>query len=376
MKDSDKPFNPAVPYNDLPALPPVGEIETRAVLKRCVTARSALAALQQAVALIPNQDVLINTIPLREAKDSSAIENIVTTHDKLFQYANTNAELADPATRETLRYRTALMQGFEAVRERPLTTRTAVDLCRTIKGVTLDIRCTPGITLRNDATGKVIYTPPEGEPVLRDKLGNWERFLHDEGDIDPLVRMAIAHYQFEAIHPFIDGNGRTGRVINILYLIDKGLLDLPILYLSRYINDHRPDYYRLLLDVTTSGAWEPWILYMLTAVEQTAVWTKDKIWAIKRLQDEAVRFIRAHAAAIYSKELVDLIFTQPYCRINDLVLAGVGTRKTVAKYLAALVSLGVLEDRKFGRENLFINRVLLDLLMNDDNAFRPYGVAA
>jgi len=365
-------FDPGRPYNDLPLLPPAAEIETRAVLKKCVTARSALAALQQAAALIPNQDVLINSIPLREAKDSSAIENIVTTNDKLFRFANTDSEAADPATKETLRYRTALLEGYEDIRERPLTTRTATTICRAIKGIDLDIRRTPGTKLSNQTTGKTVYTPPEGEALLRDKMSNWERFLHEQHDIDPVVRMAIGHYQFEAIHPYPDGNGRTGRVINILFLIEQGLLDQPILYLSRYINEHREDYYRLLLDVTIKSAWEPWILYMLEAVENTASWTRAKIRAIKRQMEETVRHVAATQPKIYSRELIEVIFVQPYCRTNDLVKLGIGTRKTAAKYLGDLVSAGVLQERKEGREKLYIHTRFLDLLMNDGNEIIPY----
>lgn len=365
-------FDPERPHNDLPLLPPAVEIETRAVLKKCVTARSALAALQQAAALIPNQDVLINSIPLREAKDSSAIENIVTTNDKLFRFANTDSEAADPATKETLRYRTALLEGYGDIRERPLTTRTATAICRAIKSIDLDIRRTPGTTLRNQTTGKTVYTPPEGETLLRDKMSNWERFLHEQHDIDPVVRMAVGHYQFEAIHPYPDGNGRTGRVINILFLIEQGLLDQPILYLSRYINEHREDYYRLLLDVTIKGAWEPWILYMLEAVEDTASWTRAKIRAIKRQMEETVRHVAVTQPKIYSRELIEVIFVQPYCRTNDLVKLGIGTRKTAAKYLGDLVSAGVLQERKEGREKLYIHTRFLDLLMNDGNEIIPY----
>jgi cell filamentation protein, protein adenylyltransferase len=369
-------FDPGQPYNDLPALPPAGEIETRAVLKKSGRAASSLAALQQAAELIPNQEVLINSIPLREAKDSSAIENIVTTNDRLFRFANVDAEAADPATKETLRYRTALLEGYQDIRTRPLTTRTATTICRAIKGIDLDIRRTPGTTLRSNLTGNVIYSPPEGEALLRDKMSNWENFLHQHHDIEPVVRMAIGHYQFEAIHPFPDGNGRTGRIINILFLIEQGLLDQPILYLSRYINQHREDYYRLLLEVTTKGAWEPWILYMLEAVENTAMWTRAKIKAIKLLMEESVRHVAATRPKIYSRELIEVIFVQPYCRINDLVQRGIGTRKTAAKYLGDLVSAGVLQERKEGREKLYINTRFLDLLMTDNNQVVPYEARA
>lgn len=366
-------FDPAEPYNDLPPLPPGQDVETKPILKRCVSAGRALATLRQSAFLIPNQDVLINTIPLREAKDSSAIENIVTTNDALFRFASVDAEKADAATKEALRYRTALLGGYQNLQHRPLTTNAAISICRAIKDVDLDIRRTPGTVLRNQTTGGTIYTPPEGEAVLRDKMANWEKFLHEAEEIDPLIRMAIGHYQFEAIHPFPDGNGRTGRVINILYLIEQKLLDLPILYLSRYINDNRSDYYRLLLEVTTKAAWEPWVLYMLTAVEETALWTVGKISAIKSLMDETVRHVSKTMPGLYSRELVELVFTQPYCRIGNVVDTGIGNRNTAAKYLKELAAGGVLQSRKEGREQLYINSRFLDLLTRDENEFKAFG---
>jgi Fic family protein len=202
-------FDPKKPYNELPSLPPRVDIESKAILKACIEARSALGGLKIAGDLIPNQGVLINTIPLLEAQASSEIENIVTTTDRLFQYANDVDGGADSATKEALRYRTALYSGYQHLSERPLTTATAVEVCRTIKGIDLDIRKTPGTALINDATGEVIYTPPEGEALLREKLSDWEKFIHEAEEFDPLIRMAVMHYQFEAIHPFNDGNGRT-----------------------------------------------------------------------------------------------------------------------------------------------------------------------
>jgi Fic family protein len=366
-------FDPIRPFNDLPALPPRVDLETKAVLKMCVSARAKLAALKEAAALIPNQDVLINSIPLREAKDSSAIENIVTTNDRLFRFANADANQADSATKETLRYRTALLKGYESLKDgRPLTTKTAIEVCRAIKDVELDIRRTTGTNLKNQ-NGTVIYTPPEGEDVLRAKMGDWEKFIHDDSDLDPLIKMAVAHYQFEAIHPFPDGNGRTGRILNILFLIEKELLDLPILYLSRSINDRRRDYYRLLLDVTTQQAWEPWVLYMLQAVDEMAMWTRSKIWAIKHLMAETVRHVQVAAPKIYKRELVELLFVQPYVRIGDLVEAGLGTRKTAAGHLNQLIAAGVLREEKEGRDKLFINVRFFDLLMGDSNDFAPFS---
>ncbi|MDP2821941.1 MAG: Fic family protein [Sulfuritalea sp.] len=365
-------WRPDKPYNELPMLPPVQELETRPILKRCITARAALAELKQAAELIPNQTMLINTIPLLEAKDSSEIENIVTTTDQLFQYAQSKGH-PDAATKEALRYRSALHRGYLHLAERPLCTATAVEICRTLKGIEMDIRRTPGTQLTNDRTGEVIYTPPEGENRLRDLLANWERFLHDETDVDPLIRMAVCHYQFEAIHPFTDGNGRTGRVINTLYLIQEGLLTLPILYLSRHIIAHKADYYRLLLDVTREAAWEPWLLYMLEAVEETARWTTAKIAAIRTLAEHTTAHVRDRLPKIYSRKLVDVIFEQPYCRIANLVEKDIAQRQAASRYLKDLVQLGVLKEIQVGKEKLFTHSKLMQLLTRDDNDFTPYA---
>jgi len=367
-------FDPRKPYNALPELPPDQELETRAVLKLCIEARARLAELKELGAILPNQAVLINTIPLLEAQASSEIENIVTTSDRLFRFADGGNHQADPATREALRYRTALNHGFEALRTRPLNTTLAVEVCRIIKNLDLGIRRVPGTRLANPATGEVIYTPPEGETVLRDKLANWERFLHSTTDLDPLVRMAVGHYQFEAIHPFTDGNGRTGRVLNILYLVDQGLLDLPVLHLSRYIIQHKSDYYRLLLAVTRDARWQPWVEFMLTAVSETAEWTSAKIRAANALFEHTTRYVRHRDPAIYSRELVEQIFIQPYCRIGNLVDTGIGHRETASKYLKSLCEIGVLEEIRVGREKLFLHPKFLRLLTQEDNHFSPYAV--
>jgi Fic family protein len=368
-------FDPKRPYNELPPLPPVRDVETKAVLKRCTPARTALAELKIAGQLIPDQSVLINSIPILETKDSSAIENIVTTTDALFREVTNTDESDDPVAREALRYRTALHQGFLSLREHPLTTRTAVDICRTITAIDLDIRRMPGTTLTNTFTGEVIYTPPEGETRLRDLLGNWERFLNDKTDLDPLVRMAILHYQFEAIHPFPDGNGRTGRILNILALVQEGLIDLPTLYLSRHIVRTKADYYGLLQRVTTHQEWEPWILYMLTATEVTSIWTNNKIRSIRRLMNHTAEHIRKGAPKIYSRELAELIFSFPYCRITNLVERGIAKRQAASTYLKTLVDLGVLVEEKVGREKLFLHRKYLDLLSSDEHDFAPYPSA-
>ena len=364
-------FNPNRPYAALPALPPGADIETRAILKACIEARAAVEGLKRAGALIPNPGVLINTIPLLEAQASSEIENIVTTSDKLFKYAQREGEHADPATKEALRYRTALREGVDSLKTKPLSTSTAVMVCTAIQGKVMDIRV-PGTTLSNPATREVIYTPPVGETLLREKLANWERFIHDQTDIDPLIRMAVAHYQFEAIHPFLDGNGRTGRILNQLMLVEQGLLDLPVLYLSRYIIRNKADYYRLLLGVTRDGAWEAWVLYMLAGVRETATWTTDKINAIHELMAHTTDYVRMQAPKIYSRELVELVFVQPYCRIQNIVDAGLAHRQTASVYLKALVDIGVLKEEKVGREKLFIHPKYMQLLTGDTHQFGPY----
>jgi Fic family protein len=376
MTSFASPWRPELPHNQLPALPPTRELESRAVLKACIEARVALAELKQAAELIPNQAMLINTMPLLEAKDSSEIENIVTTTDRLFQYAQSPAQgqdNADPATKEALRYRTALHRGYQSLKDRPLCTATAVDVCRTLKGVDMDIRRTPGTQLINDRTGEVIYTPPEGEARLRDMLANWERFLHNQTELDPLIRMAVGHYQFEAIHPFTDGNGRTGRVINILYLIQEELLNLPILYLSRHVIANKADYYGLLLGVTRDQAWEPWLQFMLQAVAETSKLTTGKIAAIRKLAEYTTEHVRARLPKIYTRELVDVIFEQPYCRIGNLVDKGIAQRQAASRYLHDLADLGVLREMPFGKEKLFIHPKLMQLLSRDNNQFQPYA---
>lgn len=365
-------WRPDVAYDELPWLPPAHDLETRRILKACIEARAAVAELKQAAELIPNQAMLINTIPLLEAKDSSAIENIVTTTDKLFQFAQGDGH-ADPATKEALRYRSALRAGFRSLTRQPLCTSTAVEICRTLKGVDLDIRKVPGTQLLNDRTGAVIYTPPSGEQRLRDLLANWERFMHEARELDPLVRLAVGHYQFEAIHPFVDGNGRTGRIINILFLIQEGLLNLPILYLSRYIIANKPDCYRLLQAVTREQAWEDWVLFMLAAVEETARWTRAKIGAVRELSGHTAAYVKARLPRIHSRELVDVIFEQPYCRIANLVDKGICQRQAASRYLQQLVAAGVLLEIDLGRDKLFVHPKLMQLLKTDANDFEPYA---
>lgn len=369
------PWQPDKPHNELPHLPPRAEIETRAVLRQCIPARAAVAALKQAAQLIPNQGMLINILPLLEARASSEIENIVTTTDKLFRGAGEESG-SDPATKEALRYSRALLGAFNTLSHHPIGTRMAEQICSSIKGVEMQVRKVPGTTLINSASGETIYTPPSGENLLRDLLANWESYIHAQDELDPLIKMAVAHYQFEAIHPFTDGNGRTGRILNSLYLIQEDLLTLPILYLSRYIIAERASYYQLLQGVTGRGEWEPWLLYMLKGVEQTAEWTTAKIAAITALANETARHLRQHRPKIYSRELVDAIFKLPYCRISNLVEEGIAKRQTASIYLQQLAEAGILEQAEAGREKLYTHPRLLRLLTTDSNAFQPFASGA
>ena len=366
------PCDPSKPFNALPPLPPAAELDSKAILKATMPARIAVAELRLAGRDIPDQSVLVNTIPLLEAKDSSEIENIVTTNDALFREASQSDDGNDPAAKEALRYRAAIYLGAQSLKSRPLGARTAIEVCSHIKGVDLDVRSTPGTTLRNSFSGDVIYTPPQGADKLRDLLSNWEQYANGQEDIDPLVRMAVLHYQFEAIHPFIDGNGRTGRILNILALIQAGLLDIPTLYLSRHIVRTKGQYYALLQGVTQRGEWEPWVLYMLTAVETTATWTNAHIRAIRDLMTNTAAYVNADASSIYSWELIQTIFAQPYTRIGHLVDRGVAKRVAASRYLKQLAAIGVLDEEKVGRDKLFIHRKYMKLLGSDDHEFERY----
>ena len=367
-------FDPGRPYNELPPLPPTAQdIETPAVLKTCINARVALAELRQAAALIPNASVLINALPMLEARASSEIENIVTTADNMFRYMDVPDNQADPATKEALRYRRALFDGARMVQKKAVNVDVAIEVCRTIKGEQLDLRAKSGTSLRNASSGEVVYTPPEGQALIREKLENWADFLNGNSELDPLVRMAIQHYQFEAIHPFSDGNGRTGRVLNVLYLVEQGLLDHPLLYMSRYIISTKADYYRLLLEVTTKQNWVDWVRYMLIGIEETCQWTTDKIRAIRELMTHTGSFIQRRVPKLYSWELVQLLFMQPYCRIAHIVDAGLAKRQTASVYLKQLADIGVLEEIKAGRESLFVHPKYIELLTGDENVWVYYA---
>ena len=358
-------WNPEVPYNDLPEPPSVDRLETRAVLKAAIGANTALTQLDQAAASIPNPTVLINTIPLLEAQASSEIENIVTTTDALFRHLEDDAG-ADPATKETLRYRTALRVGFATTVERGLTKSTAAAVCSTIMGREMDLRGLPGTRIGNPVTGEITYSPPEGRDLIADKVSDWERFIHADDGMDPLVRMAAAHYQFEAIHPFADGNGRTGRILNVLMLVDAGLLRQPLMYLSRYIIETKSEYYRLLLAVTAEDAWEEWVLYVLNGVERSSRETVRKVGAIRALQEDFVNRARAASRGGANAEFQSVLFEQPYCRIATVMARCDVSRPTATSWLSALADAGLLADIKVGRDRLFVNREFVELLTRRD----------
>lgn len=351
------PFDCLQPYNDLPLLPPAAELETKAVLKQAIVANRVLANLRGLAAQIPNQGVLINSIVLQEARLSSEIENIVTSNDELYRADADPDGKTDPQTKEVLRYREALYFGFKALGKRPLSTNLFIDIVRLIKQVDFDVRRVPGTALVNPR-GDVVYTPPVGEPLIRDKLANLEQFIHADDGLDPLVKMAVMHYQFEAIHPFPDGNGRTGRILNLLYLVDRGLLDIPVLFLSRYIMAHKTDYYEGLRGVTERQDWESWILYMLRAVESTAQQTYDQVTRIRALMEVVRERVQSEAPSIYSKDLIEVIFRHPYTKIQFLMDAGLAKRQTASMYLQTLAGLGLLRPSKHGREMYYINDAL------------------
>lgn len=356
-------YNPKEPYNDIPLLPPKAELETKKVLKQAIASTRVLAELKGRADEIPNQSMLVNAITLQEAKDSSEIENIVTTQDNLYQAFTSNTNKTDAQTKEVLRYRQALWEGYNHLGKRPLSTNTFISIVQTIKENNAGIRKTIGTRITSNK--ETIYTPPEGEAVIRDLLKNLEDFIHSENGIDDLVRLAVMHYQFEAIHPFPDGNGRTGRILNILYLVEKGFLDAPILYLSKYIIENKNQYYEKLRAVTEKQNWEGWILFILKGVEESAIYTLKKINAINVLMQETVLLAKEKLPSrVYSKELIELLFEQPYCKVKFLVDKGIAQRQTAAEYLQELEKIEILKSQKSGVENLFLNVRLFEILKN------------
>ena len=359
-------FQAEFPYNELPPLPPARElVETIPILRQESRAASALAELKGLSRLLPNPAILINALVLKEAKASSEIENIITTDDKLYRALTVKGQDIDTATKEVLRYRQALYTGYHFIKQKGfLSTNGILQIQQELEQNQAGIRRLPGTSLRNDRTNQVIYTPPDDPSVLKELMHNLEAYLNNSepDQVSTLIKLAIQHYQFESIHPFYDGNGRTGRIINVLYLLLHDLLGEPILYLSGYIIEHKADYYRLLQAVRTQQNWSDWIVFILQAVEITAQQTIDQITRIQRLFDQTVEQVRSQSPKVYSKELIEVLFEYPYSKIEYLVDRLQIDRRTASKYLRSLEQLGVLRAEKKWKETLFINVALFDLL--------------
>jgi Fic family protein len=366
FKSDKKPvmkYNPLKPYNDLPGLPPRADLETKVIMKKIITASRALSELKGAIKNLPNPFLFIDTVNLQEAQASSAIENIITTQDDLFQATVAEKKIESPATKEVLHYKDALWFGFEQTKKKPLlTTNLFIAIMRIIKENQSGIRNLPGTQLKNPATEKTIYTPPEGENIIRDKLKELEYFINTDDDIDPLVKMALIHYQFEAIHPFFDGNGRTGRIILLLYLKIAGLTDHPSLYLSNYILKNKNEYYSNLRNVTEKNNWEAWVLYMLDMIEVTSVNSRTRIEKIDMLMKTMGEKMQKQLPKIYTKDLVEVLFRLPYTKRNFIEAAGLGNIKTSGAYLKSLEEKGFLKSITAGKEKLYLNFQLMEIL--------------
>lgn len=349
-------YNPTIPYNDLPLLHAQLPLETTAVLKKLVTASRALAEFNGALLTLPNPHLFIDTIQLQEARASSEIENIVTTNDDLFRSVVADSKASYLNAKEVLHYKEALWLGLNALEERPvITTNLLVRMVQCVKGNTAGIRNAPGTQLTNPTSGKVVYTPPAGEEHIRGLLHNLETFMHSQDGLDPLVKLAAIHYQFEAIHPFMDGNGRVGRILLLLYLKLTGLVTHPSLFFSVYILEHRSAYYELLRGVTEREAWEPWVLFILDMVEKTAENNLMRINDIQRCMSEFSAELKSKLPKVYSRELVEALFHLPYIKRKYLVDAGFGTYKTVGNYLLRMEEEGLLKSELVGKERLFLN---------------------
>jgi Fic family protein len=351
----------------IPALPLIADVESKVVLKKIALARSALAEMKGSALSIPNETILIRTLSLQEAKSSSEVENIITTQDDIFQSDFYSRTFKTAAAKEVYNYAHALISGFETLKKKGfLSINQILDIQAILVETKAGFRKLPGTELKNEQTGDTVYTPPQDYDTISTLMTNLEKFINDPSlsDLDPLVKMAIIHHQFESIHPFYDGNGRTGRIINVLYLVKEGLLDFPILYLSRYINQNKALYYSLLQKVRTDNAWEEWVLFILEGIEKTALQTTQIIKQIKDLMLSQKRKLRAELKRIYSQDLLNNIFRHPYTKIkfveNDLKV----TRMTATKYLEELVRIGILDKQKLWKDNFYINRALYDLLSN------------
>jgi Fic family protein len=360
-------YSPNLPYNDLPDLPPPYEIDTKEILRKVAPARAALAALAESLSHLPKPEIITHTIIFQEAKDSSEIENIITTHDELFKALALQSNIFETAaTKEVIRYREALRIGFESLRNRHFINTPLIDLInKALLNHDAGIRRTPGTKLLNDRTNEVVYTPPEGRTILETKLDRLWLYLQEPASqsLDPLIKLALLHYQFEAIHPYSDGNGRTGRILNVLYLVQENLLPSPVLYMSGFIIRTKPRYYELLRAVTAAGQWEAWILYVLEAIECTANSTRKLVAHITTMRIEFERAIKSRAPHIKQiHDVTGILFTQPYSRIEHFVNAGIGSRKTISSYLKLLEELDLVIPHRIQQHTIYINQPLLKLL--------------
>lgn len=356
--------NPEEPFNQLPELPPDNsKTETYHILKQESKSAVALAELKGLARTLPNQNILINGIILREAQASSEIENIVTTQDNLYQALSVDHIKKDPATKEVLRYREALLYGFHDINKKGiLNTNSIISIQTILEENNAGLRKLPGTALKNERTGSVIYTPPDNEDIIIELMSNLENYLNEKPeDISPLIKMAIQHYQFESIHPFYDGNGRTGRIINVLYLILHDLLETPVLYLSGYIIEHKDQYYKLLQEVRNNDNWEQWIFFILKGIEVTAKETIDKINKINKLFMEVQQTVKQELPKIYSKDLIEILFMHPYTRIDHLVNGLKVERKAASRYLKSLMNIGLLKHQQVGKEHIYILEDLYEL---------------
>ncbi|WP_198170090.1 Fic family protein [Mucilaginibacter arboris] len=354
--------------SNIKALPPDTDLETKAVLKKLPAAHRRLAELKGISSTIPNETILINTLTLQEAKDSSAIENIITTHDEIYKAMLFEELFLNASAKEVNSYAEALKTGFQMIRQQKiLKTSHILQIQKILEQNDAGYRKLPGTSLVNEATGETVYTPPQDYDSVIQLMDNLISFINDTElyPADPLIKMAVIHHQFESIHPFYDGNGRTGRIINILYLVLNELLDLPILYLSRYIIRHKSDYYRLLQKVRDTGDWEEWILYMLDGIEQTAKETILLIVNIKTLMQDYKMRIRKEFPKMYSQDLLNNLFRHPYTKIEFLMNELMVSRLTATRYIDLLVEKGFLEKQRIGRSNFYINTPLYQLFKGE-----------
>lgn len=357
-----KDFNKNKPYNNLPLLPPKANLESTAVLRKTIDASRALAKLNGAITNLPNPKLFLDTIHLQEAKASSEIENIVTTNDELYKAVIADKRFDNPASKEVISYKNALWYGLEQLKTKPfITTNLCIEIMQRIKQNSSSIRTTTGTTLSN-TEGEVIYTPPSGENVIREKMKNLEQFINEDHSLDPLIKLALLHYQFEAIHPFSDGNGRTGRILLLLYLKIENLLDIPAIYMSEYIIQNKSEYYMRLKQVTENENWESWIMYILDMVERTSKKgikrLEDILTSMKKTSEE----IKKELPKAYSKDLIDILYKLPYTKRQHLIDAGLGTAKTVGNYLMELEEKGFLKSVRLGKEKLYLNHRLMSIL--------------